>query len=84
MTSLPHSSPRPVLLMALIVVALLLRAQADEPSTSHLSAMSDLQGDRPVLRAAAIAHPCPHLSNQSAQSGPNGRALNPAISKVFR
>ncbi|MEL7343838.1 MAG: hypothetical protein AAFN59_03140 [Pseudomonadota bacterium] len=70
--------------MALIMVALVLRAQADGPSTSYLSAVGGLQRGRQVLSRDAIAHPCPHLSNQSSQSSPYGSALDPSTSKVFK
>mgnify|MGYP001795848146 CR=1 FL=1 len=84
MTSLPHSSARPVLLIVLIVIALVLRSQADEPSSSYLSAISGLQGDRPVLSRAAFIDPCPRSSNRSDQGGRIGRALYPSTAKVFR
>ena len=84
MTSLSHSSSRPVLLMALIVIALVLRAQADGPSSSYLSAVSGLQGYRPMLSRAAIADPCPRASNQSDHISRNGRSIYPSTSKVYR
>ena len=84
MTSLRRSPVRPVLLSILIVIALVLRAQADGPSPSPLSAVSGLQGDCPMLSRAANAHPCPHGSNQSDRNGCTGRAPDPSTSKDLR
>lgn len=81
MTSLPHSPARPALLLALIAIALVLRAQADDTSHSALSLVGGLPADRPVLSLDGVARPCPLWLNRSCNGLSNGCATDHPNSK---